>query len=708
MRSDYHNVSGKPNVSETPNVARKRCLGLLFGFVLFGGLSVAWLTLPAAPLDGPGRSDRRVTRTVKSFMEHEHLSRHPLDDEISTRAMKAFLSGFDPRKMYFLQSDIDEFMAKELLLDDEVQEGNVRFSYTVFNRFQARLDERVALVNELVDQPHDFTVDENIVTDPDALQYPRTEEEVTDRWRKLIKLNLLTFKADDLSDEEARAKIKRRYQSLAKRWHQTDTDELLERFLTAVTSSYDPHTSYMSPSSFENFQIMMRLNLDGIGAALQISEDGYTVVTKVIPGGAADKDGRLKPDDRIVSVSDADGGMVDIVDMKLNDVVQLIRGTAGTVVKLGVQPGGIGETSVYDIARARIELADSAAQGEVIQRGTKPDGKPVQVGVIDLPSFYMDMEAARDDNGKNSFRSTTRDVGVILNDFKSKNVDVVVLDLRRNGGGSLTEAINLTGLFIDQGPVVQVKDAIGRIQSYNDLDAGMAWDGPLVVLTSKFSASASEILAGAIQDYNRGLIIGDESTHGKGTVQSLLNLGSQIFRSLPDPPNLGALKITMQQFYRPNGDSTQKRGVIPDVVLPSLTNAIGMGEGDLDYAVDFDSIPMAQFTAYNMVGADALKRLRTDSTGRIKESDEFSKELTRIARYQRMKDEKTISLNEEKYRARREAERDAEDEEEKHFDEQQGNKEREIFADDFYNKEIVNIALDYLKELANNKVARVQ
>ncbi|HRX79613.1 MAG TPA: carboxy terminal-processing peptidase [Pirellulaceae bacterium] len=700
MRADSHKISGKPSV------AQKRWLAYSLGFVLFSGLSAAWLTLPAAPLDGPARSDRRVTLVVKSFMEQEHLSRHPLDDEISARAMKAFLEGLDPRKMYFLQSDVDEFMTKERQIDNQIQDGDVRFAYTIFNRFLTRLDERVLLVDKLVDQPHDFTVDESIITDPDALRYPRSADEVVDRWRKLVKLNLLTFKADETSEEEARMKIKRRYHSLAKRWHQTDTDELLERFLTAVTSSYDPHTTYMSPSSLDNFRIMMRLNLDGIGAALMLSEEGYTEVTKIIPGGAADKDGRLKPEDRIVSVSDSNGEMIDVVDMKLNDVVQLIRGDAGTVVKLGVQAAGAGETKIYDITRARIELEDSAAQSEVLQRGQKPDGKPFNVGVIDLPSFYMDMAAAG--NGQDDFRSTTRDVTAILNDFKSKNVDVVVLDLRRNGGGSLTEAINLTGLFIDQGPVVQVKDAIGRIQSYNDLDRGMAWDGPLVVLTSKFSASASEILAGAIQDYHRGLIIGDESTHGKGTVQSLLDLGSQIFRSLPNPQNLGALKITMQQFYRPNGDSTQKRGVIPDVILPSLTNAIAMGEGDLDYAVDFDRVDTAQFEGYNMVGADALNRLRSHSTDRIKTEGDFAKELERIARYKRMKDEKTISLNEEKYLARRAAERDAEKEEEKHFEDQQGNKEREIFADDFYNKEIVNITLDYLKELENNKVARVR
>ena len=666
---------------------------------------IAWLQLPAAPIAPSPARDRQVTMRVRYLVEREHLSRHALDDEISMRAMSSFLEGFDPRKMYFLQSDIDEFMKKDRSLDDDVRQAELSFARDVFDRYMQRLHERVALVEELLGEDHDFTVEEEITTDPDALVYPANAAEARERWRKLIKLNLLTFKADGEEDADARRKISRRYRSLQKRWGQTDSDELLERFLTAVTTSYDPHTTYMSPTSLENFRILMRLNLEGIGAALQISEEGYTVVSKVIPGGAADKDARLQPKDQIVSVGQGQvGEMVDVVDMKLNDVVQLIRGEAGTIVRLGVQPGGAGETKIYEITRAKIELEDSAAKSRIIQRGQKQDGKPVNVGVIDLPSFYMDMEAARDD--QNEFRSTTRDVRRILSNFRSNNVDVVVLDLRQNGGGSLTEAINLTGLFIDQGPVVQVKDSGNRKQSYNDLEPGMAWDGPLVVLTSKFSASASEILAGAIQDYGRGLIIGDESTHGKGTVQSLLDIGSLIFR-IPNPPNLGALKITMQQFYRPNGDSTQKRGVLPDVVLPSLTNEIGLGEAELDFAVDFDRIETAKFNGYNMVKPDSLQRLRTRSKSRIDQSEDFKKELARIARYQRLKDEKSIPLNEEKYLARRDTERDAEEEEEKHLDDQ-GAEEREIFEDDFQNNEIVDITLDYLKELANNKVARVR
>jgi len=685
--------------------APKFRVGALVTTVLLAAFSLGWLS-PAAPLEGPGKNDHQVTRIVSFLMSREHLSGHPLNDEISERAMKIFTEGFDARKLYFLQSDIDEFMENRDKIDDFIRSGDVRFAYTVFDRFLVRLDERVAHVEKLVEQPFEFDTDETIVTDAKQLSYPRNQEEAEARWRKLIKFNLLTFKSDKMDEKEAREKILRRYKSVHKRWHQSDSDELLERYLSAVTTSYDPHTTYMSPSSLENFQILMRLNLEGIGAALQISEEGTTKITKIIPGGAADKHGKLKAEDNVISVGQGTkGDMVDVVDMKLNDVVHLIRGPAGSIVRLGVVPAGGGETKIYSITRAKIELEDSAARSEIIQRGSKPDGTPIKLGVIDLPSFYMDMEAARENESDGKFRSTTRDVRRILKEFNEKNVDAVVLDLRRNGGGSLTEAINLTGLFIDEGPVVQVKDAGGRIQAYNDLEGGMAWDGPLVVLTSKFSASASEILAGAIQDYGRGLIVGDSATHGKGTVQSLLDLGNQLFGHLPTAPNLGALKITMQQFYRPNGDSTQKRGVIPDVTLPSLTDQIGTGEKELDYAIDFDRIQPGRFTKLSMVKSDAVARLKAKSDERIHKSEEFAKQIQRIERYKKYKNEKTISLNEKEFLARRESDRDAEKEEEKQFDES-SEKADEIFADDFYNKEVTNITLDYLRELADNRVAR--
>jgi carboxyl-terminal processing protease len=315
----------------------------------------------------------------------------------------------------------------------------------------------------------------------------------------------------------------------------------------------------------------------------------------------------------------------------------------------------------------------------------------------------MDMSGAR--RGVQDFKSTTRDVRRILEDFNSKGVDCVVLDLRQNGGGSLTEAINLTGLFIDKGPIVQVKDADGRIQHYDDVERGMVWTGPLVVLTSKFSASASEILAGAIQDYRRGIIVGDEATHGKGTVQSLLDLGSQLLR-VPDPPNLGALKITMQQFYRPNGDSTQKRGVLADVDLQSLTSQMDVGEADLDYAIDFDRIPAAPFARDDYVNSELLTELKTRSTARRKESEDFQKLDKNIRRYREQKDRKVVTLNEEKFLAER-AELDAEREEEKHFKEQFENADRPVFDRNFYMEEVLAVAIDYLELLKENRVAKL-
>jgi carboxyl-terminal processing protease len=315
------------------------------------------------------------------------------------------------------------------------------------------------------------------------------------------------------------------------------------------------------------------------------------------------------------------------------------------------------------------------------------------------------MKAAARDDLHGDFRSTTRDVERILKDFRSKAVDVVVLDLRYNGGGSLTEAVRMTGLFIDEGPVVQIKDSADRVQSYDDVERGMAWTGPLVVITNKFSASASEILAGAIQDYHRGLVIGDESTHGKGTVQSLMDVGRELF-AYPNPPKLGALKITMQQFYRPNGDSTQKRGVLPDLVLPSLSNSVGMGEGELDYAIEFDRVKAAQYTPLTMVQADLVGVLRTRSAARISQSEDFAKQNRDIQRYKEIKDAKTIPLNEQKYMARRDSERDAEKEEEKQLDETAPAKDV-VFREDFYNREVVSITLDYLEELQKAKVAKV-
>lgn len=693
-------------------LGRRGVLLVLAGSMLAAG---AMLTAPIsecrAELTEPTANDRQVTLVVTSLLRRKHLLKHALDDEISQRSLETFIEMLDRLKVYFYQSDIDEFMAYRNELDDAAKRGDITFAYKVFNRFLQRVDERVAMVETLLDGKFDFEKKEDLLTDPDDRVFPKDEEEARERWRKRIKYDLLILKTDKTEGEEARDKLRRRYRSFAKRMHQTDSDELLEMYLTSLTTSYDPHTTYMSPTSLTNFMILMRLELEGIGAALK-SEDGYTTVTRIIPGGAAYKEGTLKKEDRIISVGEGEGGeMVDIVDMKLTDVVKMIRGNAGTVVRLGVISQGATESEIVTITRAKIELKDSEAKGEIFEAGKQPDGTPFKIGVIDLPSFYMDMTAAR--FGRNGFKSTTADVSKILGQFKQKGVDAVVLDLRHNGGGSLTEAINLTGLFIDRGPVVQVKDSDGRVQHYDDtpdeydsVPGGMAWSGPLVVVTSKLSASASEILAGAIQDYRRGIVVGDDMTHGKGTVQSLLNLGEKLFEGYPNPPNLGALKITQQQFYRPKGESTQKRGVLADIKLPALTTHMDIGEDDLDYAIEFDKIDPALYDPLSFVDNNILKELRTRTAERQQDSEDFGKLLENIVRYREYKARKRVSLNEKEFFARR-AELNAEEEEKKTFEERDSDDDENRIERDFYLDEVISIAVDYLMLLKKHQFAQV-
>ena len=668
-----------------------------------GGVDVVPAPAAVQSLQGPRAVDRQVSRVVAKLVMREHLTKHPLDDEISRRALKLFVKSLDGMKLYFTAADIEEFNRSSTQLDNDFEAGDITFAYSVYKRYLQRVDERAVLIQQLLDSEFDFTADEVLVADPEKLTYAKTPEESKDRWTKRLKYDLLVLRADkNMKDNAngAKDRLKRRYSSFAKRMHQLDADELLEMYLTSITTGYDPHTTYMSPSSLENFRILMSLNLEGIGAALTVN-DGYTEISKLIPGGVAEKSGQLKVEDRIISVGQGEAGeMVDVVDMKLNDVVKLIRGNAGKVVRLGVMSGVGGETKIVRLVRAKIELTDSEARGVVFEDGKKQDGSPFKLGVIDLPSFYMDMEGARE--GAGDFKSTTRDVRKIIDKFNKEGVDALILDLRRNGGGSLTESINLTGLFIDEGPVVLVKDPDGKKQQYDDLDRGMAWKGPLVVLTSKFSASASEILAGAIQDYQRGLIIGDSSTHGKGTVQSLLDLGPQMFR-IQNPPNLGALKITMQQFYRPCGDSTQKRGVVADLTLPSLTDHMDVSEADLDFPVEFDKIESAKFDKYRSVNAGVVAQLAENTSARQKKSEDFIKLLRNIERYKEQKTRKEIPLQEKKFLARR-AELDSDKEDEKQFEEQQ-NGSAEIVKRDYYFNEVMRITVDYLIVLGKDKVA---
>ena len=650
---------------------------------------------PAAELK-PGPNDRVIAKTVRMNLEEGHFLRRRVDDEISRRWFKAFLEALDPMKIYFLQGDVDALGMQQDSLDDMVRKGDVAFAYQAYAKLLQRIDARLPRAEKLLDEPHDFTKPESFMVDRKTAGWPRTEAEADDLWRRRIKYDLLVQKMLKTPDAEAKDKLRRRYSSYAKRMHQMTADELLEMNLSTLTSSLDPHTTYMSPSSVENFAIQMRLELEGIGAQLK-GEDGYTTIMALTPGGAADKDGRLKPNDRIVGVGEGrDGEILDIVDMNLNEVVKKIRGKRGTVVRLKVVSDGETDPKIYDITREKIELSESAARGEVIEHGKKADGSPYRIGVVNLPSFYMDMDGHRQGNA--DYRSSTRDTKKLLDEFREKGVDAVVLDLRSNGGGSLSEAIDLTGMFIDRGPVVQIKDADKQIRAYDDTRPGVSWEGPLVVLTSKFSASASEILAGAIQDYRRGLVIGDEATHGKGTVQSLLDLSPQLFRGLDNRPPLGAIKITMQQFYRPSGASTQLEGVKSDVVLPSLTSHLPVGEADLDHAIPFDKVPAAAFKSVDRTSDAVVQQLRQRSTERVNANEEFVKLAKDIARYQKRKDEKTVSLVEGDFEKQWNEGKAADDEQEKKLEELEAQK-RPVVRRDFYFDEAMNIVIDYLQLL---------
>ncbi len=660
---------------------------------------------PEEEFGKPSRIDRQVSKMVSALIQNDHLSTSPLDNKISERAFKMYVKSLDPAKVYFLKSDIEEFSQWREKLDDQMKSGKYDAAFAIFKRFLKRVDERVAVALELIDEDHDFSIDEELKTDPDMMDFAADQDAARELWRKRIKYNLLVLKQDQNDDKKKqkdtpKEKLRKRYKAFANRMKQTDNEDVVEMYVTAVTSSFDPHTSYMSKGTFENFLISMSLQLEGIGATLQATDDGYTVIKRIVPGGAADKQGELEVEDKIVAVAqDKDGEFSDVIGMKLDDVVKQIRGKAGTIVRLSVVSENSNEIRNIEIVREKIKLEDSAARGAIFEEGKKADGSPLKIGVIDLPSFYADMGSSR--NAKD-FRSTTRDVDKILTDFKTKNVDAVVLDLRRNGGGSLREAIDCTGLFIDSGPVVQVKDAYGKILRHNDEKPGMSWDKPLVVLTSKFSASASEILAGAVQDYKRGLVVGDTTTHGKGTVQNLLNL-NQLLLNIDNPPNVfGALKITMQQFYRPNGDSTQKRGVLADVVLPSISDKMDVGETDLDFPVEFDRIPAANFKSVSMVSSDIVKQLQVASQDRISKSEKFQGEIRKIKKYVDQKERKTVSLNEEKFLARRK-EFNADKQDEKTI-EDQVNPDKKIERT-YYLDEVLRITAEYYDRLNGSKVA---
>jgi carboxyl-terminal processing protease len=657
-------------------------------------LGVIGLGVLACPASVPAGPDAETTKLVVQMIPQFHVSRKGVDDRVSSMLLDSFLKDLDPAKLYFQQSDIDEFSKFRLSLDDSLKIGDVQFGYDVFKRYRERLVVQLTKAHTLIDTPQDYTIDESMVIKGDEQPWARTQEEIDERWRKRIKYDLIQFRLDNETDEEGRKRLHSRYRTVQRNIEQMKQSEILEFYLTALTTCFDPHSTYMSPESAEDFDIQMKLSLDGIGASLR-SEDGYTIVNEVMPGGPAGRDGRLKAKDKITGVGQETGEIEDVFETKLNEVVRKIRGKKGTKVRLRVLTALTGETVEYDLIRDKVVLTESEAKGEVIETKDRL-GRPGKIGVISLPSFYRNFGATEADDEK----SAAVDVEKILNQFRDQGgVDAVVIDLRGNGGGSLIEAIEVSGHFIDQGPVVQVKEPTGRVRELEDEIPGALYTGPLIVICNRMSASASEIFAGVIKDYRRGIVIGDSTTHGKGTVQNLMPVSArQAFRPLGGA-DLGRLKLTIQQFYRVNGDSTQNRGVRSDVVLPSILDHLDEGEAGLDNALPFDQIRNARYAPGKSVTSELVASLQKSSEGRMTANEDFKKVEQGIQRFIERKNRKEISLQESVLRAERETDKAIADEEKKQTGEEEEKKSEEIFPKNFYNDELLNVTLDYITGL---------
>lgn len=667
-----------------------------------GLMALVATTIFAQQLSTPSQADQDTAKLVSSMISKYHISQKPLDDHISAMLLQRFVKELDPQKLYFLKSDVDDLTKYRDHLDDLLKAGKIDFAYEVFGLYLKRLDERLAVAHKLIDAPHDFALDESMMIDGDQLQWSADAKEVNERWRKRVKYDLLALKLDKVASDESRKRLHKRYDTLKRTAHDTEDNEVLEMFLSSMAHCFDPHSSYMSKQTVEDFEIQMRLSLQGIGAALR-SEDGITVVAQIVPGGAAEKDGRLKVGDKIMAVGQKEGDFQDIVEMKLNRVVRLIRGDGGTKVRLRVLKE-TGETVVYELVRQTIALTAQEVKGEIIQTGDRLPGTKGRIGVINIPSFYRDFGGAQ--QGRDDFKSTARDVSKVLSEFRNQGgVDAVVIDLRMNGGGALSEAIEVTGLFIDQGPVVQVKEQSGRIKSHDDEEPGVEYSGPLVVLCNRLSASASEIFAAAIKDYGRGIVIGDTTTHGKGTVQNVMPVSNQMFRVLGGGKERGSVKLTINQFYRVNGDSTQNHGVESDVVLPSLIDHLDLGESFLENALAFDRITPAKHPGYEMAGSQVIAALKEASQKRVAVDPKFQQVEKDIERYLARKSRKTVSLNEEVMLREREEDKATRDIEKEEEERETKNEKGPVFPKSEYNDEVLQITVDYTSLLKAAKTA---
>lgn len=564
------------------------------GFLPFAFTAVLLCSLPppAWSLIEYTEEQRDTALELIEQLQDRHYSKLAYDDNMAGQHLDNYIDSLDSGRMFFLASDIAEFDQYRTVMDDQLHQGKLDAGFAIFNRFHKRLQERLeGVIKNLPEDvaKMDFNQDESISLDFENRQWAKDEAELDDRWRKQLKNQVLSLKLADKPVGEIVPTLEKRYSSQLKSVQQYNSQDVFQIYANSLAELYDPHTNYLSPRSTENFNINMSLSLEGIGAVLQM-EDEYTKVTSLVAKGPADKQGELRPADRIVAVGQGgEGPMDDVIGWRLDEVVELIRGPKDTVVRLEVIPAkakSTDERKVITITRNKVKLEEQAAQKKVLEI---PSGDQViKVGVIDIPAFYIDFDAMR--RGEKDYKSTTRDVKQLLDELQSEGVDGIVIDLRNNGGGSLQEANDLTGLFIEYGPTVQIRHSSRRVWRDGKRLKGPYYEGPLVVLVNRLSASASEIFAGAMQDYQRAIIVGDRS-FGKGTVQTLI------------PLTEGQLKITESKFYRISGESTQHRGVVPDLEFPTMYNTDEIGESALDHALNWDHISPIRHSSYGDISA---------------------------------------------------------------------------------------------------------
>jgi len=589
----------------------------------------------------PSKVNGREAKMVATLLSRYHYRKMPFTDSLSSVFLDAYILSLDPSRSYFLESDIRSFDQHRYRLDNLISQENVDVGFSIYRVFRKRfLNQMDFVLNDLISRKYDYSTDEYYDSDRDHAPWAKNQQELNDVWIRNIKSQTLSLKLSGKPDAEIESTLRTRYERYKKSVVQFNSEDVFSVFLNSLTESFDPHTNYLSPKASDLFKQNMNLSLEGIGARLQ-SDNDYTKIFEIVPGGPADKSGKLHPNDLIIAVGQGEQGeMVDVIGWRLDDVVKLIKGPKGTMVRLQYIPAATGingPSEIIMITRDKIKLEDQAAKKEVIEY--RNGNSVVKLGVIKLPSFYMDFEGYR--KGDPNYRSTTRDVKKLIDELKTEQISGLVIDLRNNGGGSLTEAVDLTGLFIKDGPVVQVKGSDNRVDVQADDESLVAWDGPLMVMTNRFSASASEIFAGAIQDYRRGVIFG-ESTFGKGTVQQVIDLSRMLGTAEP----VGELKVTLQKFYRVSGSSTQHKGVVPDVLLKGAYDADKFGESSQKTALPWDKIQPATYQSVNKVSDKMVVQLNRTLQEHLKSDPKLREYMAETEDLRTNVNQTKISLNE--------------------------------------------------------------